>query len=229
MIAAPRRVAALLFDFDGVLIESEASGNRHIADYLTAIGHPTSPEESMAHFMGLAGPPFLEAVERWIGRPLPDDFHHQRQRENERCLLDGIEEVAGAVAFVRSLPADLPRAVVSSSRVRWIATHLDHLGLADAFGSHLYSGSEHVANGKPAPDLYWLAAEKLGVAIEDCVIIEDSPVGATGAVASGAFVIGLVAGSHCAPDHGERLRAIGAHAIARDFDEVAAILALAKA
>ena len=64
MIAAPRRVAALLFDFDGVLIESEASGNRHIADYLTAIGHPTSPEESMAHFMGLAGPPFLEAVER---------------------------------------------------------------------------------------------------------------------------------------------------------------------
>lgn len=218
------RFAALLFDFDGVLIESEYSGNRHIADYLTAIGHPTTPEQSMANFMGLAGPDFLAAVERWIGRPMPDDFHAVRAAENERCLATGIDEVAGAVAFVRSLPPALPLAIVSSSRVRWIRTHLAHLGLVDAFEPHLYSGSEHVTRGKPAPDLYLHAADRLGVAITDCAIIEDSPVGATGAVASGSFVIGLVAGSHCAPDHADRLRAIGVDAVARDFAEVAALL-----
>ncbi|MEH3035225.1 MAG: HAD family phosphatase [Sphingomonas adhaesiva] len=218
------RFAALLFDFDGVLIESEYSGNRHIAEYLTDIGHPTTAEQSMAKFMGLAGADFLAAVEGWIGCPLPEDFHARRQLENERCLAEGIEEVAGAVAFVRSLPATLPRAIVSSSRVGWIRTHLMHLGIADAFEPHLYSGSEHVARGKPAPDLYLHAAERLGVRIGDCAIIEDSPVGATGAVASGAYVIGLVAGSHCGPDHADRLRAIGVDAIARDFAEVAALL-----
>ncbi len=218
------RFAALLFDFDGVLIESEYSGNRHIAEYLTAIGHPTTPEQSMARFMGLAGADFLAAVEGWIGRPLPEDFHAERQVENERCLAEGIAEVAGAVAFVRALPHDLPRAIVSSSRVRWIRTHLTHLGIADAFEPHLYSGSEHVARGKPAPDLYLHAARALGVAIEECAIVEDSPVGATGAVASGAYVIGLVAGQHCGPDHADRLRAIGVDAVARDFAEVAALL-----
>ncbi|WP_028967407.1 HAD family hydrolase [Sphingomonas phyllosphaerae] len=220
------RFDALLFDFDGVLIESEASGNRHIADYLTGIGYPTTPEQSMAQFMGLAGKDFLAAIEAHIGAPIPPDFQTARRAEDERCLLEGIEEVAGATAFVRALPATLPRAVVSSSRVRWIATHLEHLGLRSAFGEHLYSGAEHVTNGKPAPDLYLLAAEKLGVAIERCAIIEDSPVGATGAVASGAFVIGLVAGAHCAPNHGDRLRAIGVDAVAKDFNEVSSLLDL---
>jgi len=218
------RFDALLFDFDGVLIESEASGNRHLAEYLTAAGHPISAEESMTRFMGLAGEDFLSAIEQHIGSAIPADFHAQRTAENQRCLAEGIAEVAGATAFVRALPPSLPRAVVSSSRVNWIATHLDHLGLREAFGAHLYSGAEHVANGKPAPDLYRYAAEKLGVAIERCAIIEDSPVGATGAVASGGFVIGLVAGAHCGPDHGDRLRAIGVDAIAHDFDGVMALL-----
>ena len=69
------------------------------------------------------------------------------------------------------------------------------------------------------------AAERLGVPIERCAILEDSPVGATGAVASGGYVIGLVAGTHCAPDHAGRLRAIGVDVIARDYDEVSALLA----
>ena len=84
---------------------------------------------------------------------------------------------------------------MSSSSTRWLYRHLDHIGLSGAFGDHVYSGAEHVTNGKPAPDLYLYAADQLGVAIADCAIIEDSPVGATGAVASGGHVIGLCAGS----------------------------------
>lgn len=219
------RFDALLFDFDGVLIESEYIGNKQIAAYLTGIGHPTTPEQSMANFMGLAGKDFLAAVERWIGGALPESFHAARRAEDERVMAEGVGEVAGAVAFVRSLPAELPRAVVSSSSTVWIRRHVEHIGLAGAFGDHLYSGREHVTHGKPAPNLYLYAAARLGVPIGRCAIIEDSPVGATGAVASGGHVIGLVAGSHCAPDHGARLTAIGVDAVAGSFAEVAALIA----
>lgn len=219
-------IDALLFDFDGVLIESEYLGNKHIADFLTARGHAITPEESMANFMGLSGRDFLDRVEAFIGGPLPADWTEARMAENDRVLAEGIEEVAGAVAFVRSLPADLPKAVVSSSSTRWISTHLKHLGLLDAFGEHLYSGAEHVERGKPAPDLYLHGAQALGVAIERCAILEDSPVGATGAVASGGHVIGLCAGTHCRSGHDATLRGIGVHAIAHDFDDVRRLLKL---
>ena len=218
------RFKALLFDFDGVLIESEASGNRQIAEWLTAEGVPTTPAQSMDLFMGYSGADFRSRLERHMVRALPPTFDIARLAENDRVLREGIEEVTGAVAFVRSLPASLPKAVVSSSSTRWIRRHLDHLGLAEAFGDHLYSGAEHVARGKPAPDLYLYAADRLGVAITDCAILEDSPVGATGAVASGGFVIGVCAGTHCAIGHDARLRAIGVDAVAHDFDEVRALL-----
>ena len=218
------KFAALLFDFDGVLIESEYLGNKQIADWLSANGHPTTPEESMAKFMGLAGRDFHAALERHIGGALPQTFHDARRVEDERVMREGVDAVEGAVAFVRSLPPSLPKAVVSSSSTAWIRRHLRHIGLADAFGAHLYSGREHVERGKPAPDLYLFGAQALGVRIEDCAIIEDSPVGATGAVASGGHVIGLCAGTHCGVDHADRLRALGVHAIANSFDEVAALL-----
>ena len=105
------------------------------------------------------------------------------EAEAERVIAEGIEAVAGAVAFVNGLPACLPRAICSSSSTPWIRAHLAHIGLADAFGDHLYSGREHVAHGKPAPDIYRFAADALGVPIEHCVVIEDSAVGAAGALA----------------------------------------------
>lgn len=216
---------AIIFDFDGVLLESEYAGNRQIADYLTGIGHPTTVEESMARFMGLAGPDFHAAIEKWIGRAIPDDFHAARAAEDRRAMDEGIEEVAGAVAFVLSLPPALPRAIASSSSVAWIERHLEHLGIRQAFGDMVFSGREHVARGKPSPDLYLHAAQALGVDIRRAVILEDSPIGVTGAVASGAHVIGICAGSHCAPDHADSLRALGVHEIAHDFAEVARLIA----
>ncbi|WP_267378233.1 MULTISPECIES: HAD family phosphatase [unclassified Sphingomonas] len=221
----PVRFAALLFDFDGVLIESEYAGNRQIAEWLTAAGHPTTPEQSMANFMGLSGMAFTGAIEAWIDAPLPPGFAEARAAEDARVMADGLDAVNGAIAFVESLPPSLPRAIVSSSTTDWIAHHLDHLGLHGAFGPHIYSGREHVARGKPAPDLYLYGARMLGVDIADCAIIEDSPVGVTGAVASGAFVIGLCAGTHCGAGHGARLKALGADVIANDFSAVAAAIA----
>ena len=215
---------ALIFDFDGVLLESEWAGNKQIADYLTARGHPTSVEESMREFMGLAGRDFFGAIERWIGGDLPEDFHDARAEEDARAIAEGLEEVAGAVAFIHALPPGLPKAICSSSSTHWIESHLAHLGLADIFQDRIFSGREHVARGKPAPDLYLHAAAAMGVTIERTAIIEDSPVGVEGALASGATVIGLVAGRHCLEGHEERLRALGVIMIAHDFDEVASFL-----
>lgn len=210
-----------------MLIESEYVGNAQIADYLTRIGHPTTPEEAMRHFMGLAGRPFVEAIEKWIGRELPDDFHRTREEEDARVLAEGLEAVAGAVAFIEALPAELPRAIASSSSMEWILRHLDLLGVRKHFGDMIFSAREHVARGKPAPDIYVHAAAAMGVAIDRVAIIEDSPIGVTGALASGAEVIGLCAGSHCLAGHAERLRALGVRHIAFSFEEVARLLRLA--
>jgi len=217
---------ALIFDFDGVLLESEFEGNRHLAKLLTELGHPTSVEDALTHFVGLSGSGFIAAIEAKIGAKLPPQFHDRRRTEDARALREGVAAVAGAVEFVRSLPSELPKAVASSSSVEWVATHLDHLGLRDLFGRHLYSGREHVERGKPAPDLYWYVADQLGMPITGCTIVEDSEIGAKGAVASGAHVIGLVAGSHCLPGHDARLRSLGVRDIAHSFDEVRHLLGL---
>ena len=220
------RFDGLILDFDGVLLESEYAGNKQIADFLTSIGHPTTTEQSMAQFMGLSGGDFLVAIARWIGGPVPEAFHTARAEEDARVLAEGLEAVAGAVRFVEALPPKLPKAIASSSRTAWIETHLDHLGLRCHFEGRIFSGSEHVTRGKPAPDLYLHAADAIGVPIERVAIVEDSPVGVTAAVASGAYVIGLCAGRHCLAGHGERLRALGVDAVAGSFEEVEALLGL---
>ena len=217
---------AIILDFDGVLLESEYEGNRHLAELLTELGHSTSVEEALTHFTGLSGDDFIAAIEDRIGTTLPLEFHERRGAEDARALREGVAAVAGAIEFVQSLPPDLPKAVASSSTTEWVRTHLDHIGLGGAFGDHVYSGREHVARGKPAPDLYLHAAGQLGVPIELCTIVEDSEVGAKGAVASGARVIGLVAGSHCLPGQDGRLKALGVRDIAYSFDEVRALLGL---
>lgn len=217
------RPSAILFDFDGVLIDSEWVGNCFIADHLTAAGHPTRPEEAIEQFMGTAGPDFEAAVARWIGQPFPASLAEARMRRGLEMLASGVAAVPGAIDFVRGLPHDLPIAVTSAAIMRWLNGHLDHLGLRQRFDPHIYSAREHVTRGKPHPDIYLYAAAQLGVDIRDTLIIEDSPIGIQGAVASGAQVIGLLAGSHIRDGHQESLLAAGAHRCALTFEEIASV------
>jgi HAD superfamily hydrolase (TIGR01509 family) len=217
---------AIIFDFDGVLLESEFDGNRELARLLTDLGHRTTVEEALEHYVGLAGQQFIDAIEAQIGEPLPPEFYDRRKAQTVRALQDGVAAVVGAVDFVRSLPPHLPRAVASSSTTRWIRGHLEHLGLEGAFGNHIYSGREHVGRGKPAPDLYLHAPDQLGVEIARSVILEDSAIGVTGALASGATVIGLAAGQHCLDGHEGVLRSLGVEYIANDFRDVRRLIGL---
>ena len=216
--------AGILFDFDGVLLESELELNRLTAKLLANLGHATTLEEALEHYTGLTGPDVVRVMEARIGAPVPAEFHDAMREASRRALAEGIEPVAGAIEFVRQLPHALPKAVASSSSTRWVRTHLAHLGLAAAFEPHIYSGKEHVERSKPAPDLYLHAAGQIGVPIDECVIIEDSKVGATAGLASGARVIGLAAGSHCLDGHGEMLRSVGVTEIAHSFEELSTLL-----
>ena len=220
------RFDAIIFDFDGVLLESEFEANNQLAELLTNLGHHHTAAETIRHYTGLAGDDFIAAIERRIGSTLPPEFHDRMKEKSIRALKEGIDAVVGAVEFVRSLPQSLPKAVASSSSTKWIRGHLDHLGLADAFGGHVYSGREHVARGKPEPDIYIHAAGRLGVGIAKAVVLEDSEVGARGALASGATVIGLAAGRHCFDGHEAMLRSVGIEHVAHSFDEVADLIGL---
>ena len=222
------RFDAIIFDFDGVLLESEFEGNQMLARLLTDLGHPTTFKEAIEHFTGLSGHDFIGKVESTIGRELPDEFHVATRAERDRTLEEGIAAVIGAVEFVRALPLSFPKAVASSSSSRWIRTHLAHIGLDGLFEPHIYSGKEHVERGKPAPDLYLHAARELGVDISRAAILEDSRIGAIGALASGGTVIGLAAGGHCLDGHGDMLRSVGVETIAHSFDEVAQFVGLAQ-
>lgn len=219
---------AIIFDFDGVLLESEYELNRLTAELLTEIGHPTTFEEAIEHYTGLAGRHVIEVIESRIGRTLPNEFHDRMGEAGRRALAEGLKPITGAVEFVSTLPPDLPRAIASSSSSHWVRTHLDHLGLRSSFEPHIYSGREHVRRGKPAPDLYLYAAGQLGSDIHRTVIIEDSKVGATGALASGARVIGLAAGSHCLDGHAGMLRSIGVEEVAHSFGDLSAMLGLGQ-
>lgn len=217
---------AIIFDFDGVLLESELELNRLTAELLTNLGAPTTLEEALQFFTGLTGPDLMKVIENRLGGPVPTSFNEEMRRASARALDGGLEPLIGAVDFVRALPPALPRAVASSSSTRWIRTHLDHLGLRDSFEPHIYSGKEHVTRGKPEPDLYLHAAQELGIDIVRAVVLEDSRVGATGALASRATVIGLAAGRHCLDGHGEMLRDVGVEHVAHSFDEVRHLLGL---
>jgi HAD superfamily hydrolase (TIGR01509 family) len=208
------RFAAVLFDFDGVILDSELASNRVLAEQLTALGYPTTLEESLDRYMGRHWADNERAItEQW--GPLPDGF-----REAQLDGFSGEDAVAGVAEFVASLR--VPRAVASSSPSAYLHANLERLGLAAAFGGQVFSAAEHVTRGKPHPDIYLHAAAALGVDPAAALVIEDTPIGVRAGLAAGATVVGLTAGSHCRPGHAELLRAAGAHHVARDYAGVAA-------
>jgi HAD superfamily hydrolase (TIGR01509 family) len=215
--------ALLLFDFDGVVADSEIIAIQTEADYLTAIGHPTSFDEAMHMFMGKNHTDTVAAMERYIGRKLPADYETTHRDLIRARMRRDVAPVPGIAAFLDA-HTHILKCVASSSSTAWLDHCVDKFGLRPHFGDKLFSATL-VANGKPAPDIYWHAARAMGAADVETLVIEDSPTGVRGGVAAGMFVVGFLGGSHIRPGHADKLRAAGAHAIAEDFAEVAAIVA----
>ena len=213
----------IIFDFDGVVADSETIANELLAQSVTALGKPTTVDDSIRLFMGKRWEDCKSAVVEWIGQPLPEHFevtHRQRTREVMRRDVDPVPDIS---AFLDS-HGHLARCVASSSSREWLDHCVDKFGFREHFGNNLFSATQ-VPNGKPAPDIFHLAARTMEVPPEACLVIEDSPSGVQGARAAGMTVIGFLGASHIRDGHAERLLAAGAHELARSYEEIAALIA----
>ena len=215
-------IRAIVFDFDGVIADSEAPANRVLAECLTEIGLATSYHDALDLYCGHRWSDCEARIEERLGRPLPPGFIDDCKQRTWQRVRDDIQPVAGVAEFLERC-AHLPRAVASSSTPDWLAAVLERLGLAHHFRDRVFSAAQ-LARGKPHPDIYLNAAAGLGIDPSACVAIEDSPIGVASAAAARMRVVGLCAASHVRDGHAERLIAAGAHHAARSFAEVAALL-----
>jgi HAD superfamily hydrolase (TIGR01509 family) len=204
----------VIFDCDGVLVDSEVISCRAHAETLTRHGYPITSEQVLDRFLGVSDREARQTIENEINRKLPDDFESQVKQATLQFYagdLRAISYVGEAIAAI-----DLPKCVASSGTPEKIRHGLTCAGLYDQLAPHIFSALQ-VKRGKPAPDLFLFAAEQMQAAPARCLVIEDSVPGISGALAAGMTVLGFHGGSHCRPGYAETLRAAGA---ALTFDDM---------
>jgi HAD superfamily hydrolase (TIGR01509 family) len=181
------RVDLLILDNDGVLVDSEPIANRVLAELLTECGHPTTYEESVRDYLGGTLRLVREIVEPRRCGPLPADFddrYHERLFARMRAELTAVAGVPAALDAI-----GVPTCVASSGTHERIRTALATVGLLARFDGRIFSADD-VARGKPYPDLFLYAAERMGAEPERCLVVEDSPHGVAAAKAARMRVIG---------------------------------------
>ncbi|UES48834.1 HAD family hydrolase [Roseibium aggregatum] len=216
---------AILFDCDGVLVDSEIIYVDVEREHLARIGLKYELHEYMDRFQGLGSTDFwaaLDADYQTLGKgPLPATFGPDLDAATQARIDRELAEIKGIKQLLTA--HDGPRAVASSSRLHRLTHKLQHTGLFPYFEPHIYSG-EQVTNGKPAPDLFLFAADKLGVDPKAALVVEDSVNGVKAGLAAGMTVWGFVGGGHCHDGHAEQLLAAGAHRIVDSHDNLATLL-----
>ncbi|MCB2100019.1 MAG: HAD family hydrolase [Rhodobacterales bacterium] len=208
-------VDLILFDCDGVLVDSEPIAARVLAELLTELGHPHTRDDCYDRYTGISLAAVKARVEADAGRPLPEDFIDRLTERDAAAFTAELRAMPGVADVLAGLA--VPFCVASSGTLAKIRRSLRLTGLDGPFGDRLYS-AQMVTRGKPAPDLFLLAAEGMGAAPERCLVIEDSAAGVTAARAAGMAVLGFAGGGHCGPGHGEMLRNAGAPLV---FDAMA--------
>ncbi|MBQ1100584.1 HAD family hydrolase [Streptomyces sp. b94] len=188
------RYDLVIFDNDGVLVDSEPISNRLLAGYLTELGHPTSYDDSIRDYMGAAMHRVHDLVLERTGRRLPGDFDDVFHGRVFAAFERDLEPVPGAIGVLEKLAADgVAYCVASSGSHERIRVGHRKTGLDRWFDDERIFSSQDVGRGKPAPDLFLHTAERMGVAPERCVVVEDSPLGVRAAVAAGMDVYGFTA------------------------------------
>jgi HAD superfamily hydrolase (TIGR01509 family) len=215
---------AILFDCDGVLVDSEPIVNAVLRDLLEERGWAMSSADCMRHFLGKAVRDERVAIEFHTGQPLTEDwmqlFYARRNQELDARL----EIVAGAHAAVQAAHAHTRQRIACASGADRFKVEMQLLkvDLMDFFAGHVFSGHE-MPRSKPAPDVYLAAARHLQTPAHQCLVIEDSPVGTTAGVAAGATVW-----AYCPlPEHGPALLQAGASRLFGHMAELPQLLAAA--
>lgn len=218
----------VIFDCDGVLVDSEILVVAVEAELLTEAGFPITADEIIERFVGLTYGLMMERLSAEFDRDVPEDL---RTRVEEAALAElarAVTAIPGMTELLAEMVAtERSRCVASSSDLDRIKMSLDVAGLAPLFApEHLFS-VQMVDRPKPAPDVFLLAASSLGTSPEQCVVVEDSPHGVAAARAAGMRVVGLTAGGHAGPDLGRRLLDAGAEHVFAKTGELGQFLAAA--
>lgn len=232
MAAAPEifycriMATAVIFDCDGVLVDSEVIAHAVEMAVLREVGLIYESAAFKAKFMGMSDQAFHAALDEdaraQLGRPVMAEIQPLMQaRYREKIALVG--EVPGAGQAVHALGMR-PKAVASSSGEAALEAKLKRTGLWDHFAPHVYS-ADHVTHAKPAPDLFLHAASKIGIVPAQCLVLEDSVNGVRAAIAAGMEVWGFAGGGHMDEGMTGRLTEAGAARIVRDWNEASALFA----
>lgn len=212
----------VIFDCDGVLVDSETLAVRAFSDVLQEAGLPVTPAMVERH-LGMKQADVLIALSEETGRDIPFDVVERLWPATRRAFERSLQPMAGVAAFLAAMPA-VGRCVASSSNPERIAVSLALTGLAEAFGSAVFSAHQ-VARGKPAPDLFLFAAASMGREPARCLVIEDAVSGVEAARTAGMRAIGFAGGSHIGAGHAERLAEAGAKRVVAGWDALTASLA----
>ena len=213
---------AVLFDCDGVLVDSEPITNGVLRDLLEESGWSLTPEECMRFFIGKAVRDERILIEAHTGQPLTEDWMAEFYARRNRELQARLQAIAGAHEAVAAAHAHAAQRIACASgadRFK-VEMQLVQVGLMDWFDGRIFSGHE-MPRSKPAPDVYLAAAAHLGAAGSDCLVIEDTTTGVTAGVAAGATVW-----AYCPlPEHGPALKQAGAGHLFAHMAELPGLLA----
>jgi HAD superfamily hydrolase (TIGR01509 family) len=213
----------IIFDCDGVLVDSEPLAAAALAAELADVGIATTAQECLDTYTGLSLESVMAGIEARWARTLPSDFRERLKQRDYAAFRRHLRPIAGVETLLTAL--ETPKCVASSGSQEKLAVTLGATGLMRYFAPNVFS-AEQVAHGKPAPDLFLYAARRMGTPAERCIVVEDSIAGVTAARAAGMDVIGYAGGSHANHGYADGLRDVGAEVVVSDMEQLAAILAL---
>lgn len=208
----------ILFDCDGVLIDTEIVAAHRFVDRMEHIGYDLSVDYYLTHHTGST---FTAVLDHYLGETHSRQERITIMKEVEREVADSVEIIAGVEPMLAALP--IQKSIVSNSHIATVEEAMVKIGITQYFTGHVFS-SESVTNPKPAPDVYYLALKTLGLAPEEMIVVEDSITGATAAIGAGLNVIGFTGASHIQPGHENKLSALGVTTIAANMNDLKEIL-----
>jgi HAD superfamily hydrolase (TIGR01509 family) len=209
----------VIFDCDGVLVDSEVITNRVFAEMLGELGMHFTLPEMFERFVGRSMTQCCELIAQLLQRPVPAGFVEEFHSRASAALGAELKAVAGIETTLDELDVHrVPYCVASNGTREKMRLTLGHTGLLSRFDGKRFS-VEEVAQGKPAPDLFLLAARTFDVVPARCCVIEDTPTGVTAGVAAGMQVYG-----YCALMPPSRMNAAGAHRTFTSMSELPALL-----
>lgn len=216
----------LIFDCDGVLIDSEAIYLDVEFAFLERKGISVDRDWYVGEFMALAQSKWKaklsDLLAEHTGTPLTEDDYDALKAESRSRVLNDLKTIGGIEALLDSLKS--PACVASSTQMHLLPNKLERAGLLDFFGDGVFSG-DMVEHGKPAPDLFLYAAKVMGYAPSNSIVIEDSANGVRGGKAANMLTIGFTGGGHAGPAHAPRLLEAGADHVVGSHAELAQWLA----